>query len=213
MLKDVKYSLLNIDEDDSIILTDYEKNLFIKYNGTVISYRGLYIIEIKNMLPCIRVHIFHNRKFKYYFSYSRFCEEENKMLTDIKKRAIKATNPIEKSILRVLISEIEMDAFKNNRVINAELVQRHAKTIIKSNNLVLTHSANEKLRIENKILEEFLPKPLTFEDFEVKLGDKFDWAGNPNKLFGLCKSALKNDYFNEELLKKWISSKRGLTFE
>ena len=124
------------------------------------------------------------------------------LLDEIKTRMFKAMKEgriVEKEILRVAVGEITTHAAREGKSGNDEEAQAILRKLIKSNDesIALCDEASRKadLELENKTLEELLPKSLTVDEILSTLEsakDAIRAAGNDGQATGIAMKALKS---------------------
>ena len=94
------------------------------------------------------------------------------LLTKIKddiRRAILDKNEIKRDILRVVVGELNRKHTEGN---DTEVIKT-IKKIIEGNNELFVYSSEEKLRKENEILNDYLPKMLSKEKITSLLSKNY----------------------------------------
>lgn len=92
-----------------------------------------------------------------------------------KQQAFVAKDSVKKSILEVLIGEVQLTESRTNKTLQENEIFSIIRKLIKSNEESLNSTDNdsvkEKLNLENKILSSYLPKTLTKDEILVKINE------------------------------------------
>lgn len=101
-------------------------------------------------------------------------------------KARKNRDEIRSNVLRLLISEYELELNRNRKPDITQIINK----LVKSNNESLSHREDPTLREENKILSEYLPKYLSDLQIHTHIRE-LNLVGDMSKDMGTCMKYFK----------------------
>ena len=122
------------------------------------------------------------------------------LVEKIKLRITEATKqklPVERDVLRLVVGEVQTIEARNNKPVSDEQVESIIRKLIEANEeTIQASSANqEKLKQENEVLSQWLPKTLTQDEIEsfLKAEDvDVTQAKNDGQAMGMAMKSLKS---------------------